>query len=212
MKSLLSFALSTTLILRNTAVSSAASPQKCTPAPAPETPPDPLPVFDLVEYYYEPPSRQSPPELLSTQVSESQIRNKLALNSLALDGEDFDGLDYIFTKDAVVNLSAPIGVVKGRDNIKQAIRQVLTMGEGVDGHDLISSPLIEVDPQNPCSAKSLTYFTTTFFGVSGPLQGLVSTLNGEFRDIWVQDEAGEWRISIRILVYIGYPIGNLLPQ
>ena len=146
-----------------------ASYAKCTPEPAPATAPAAFSLSELVDYYYEPPSDQSPADLISVQVSESQIRNKLSLYSLALDGKNFTRLDYVFTEDVVANFSEPIGVVKGLANVKEVVREAL---EGVDTQLLLGTQLIEVDPKNPCTAKSLTYFASTFFG-TGDQKGKV---------------------------------------
>lgn len=173
MKSLISltyslhYAIAIFLVVLNP-VSPTAYPE-CTPVPAPATAPAPIPSSALVDYYYQPPSQQSPADALSLQVSVIQIRNKLSLYFLALDGKNLTGLDYILTEDVVANYSTPIGVVKGLANVKEAIAKSL---QGVDTQDLLGTQVIDVDPQNPCTAKSLTYFAATFFG-TGDQKGKV---------------------------------------
>jgi SnoaL-like domain len=119
---------------------------KCTPAPAPATAPGPFPLSELLDYYYQPPSNQSAADLLGVQVSESQTRNKLSLYALALDAKNYAGLDYVLTEDIVANFSAPIGVVKGLANVKEAVQKAL---EGVDTQKFLGTQVIDVDPSNP---------------------------------------------------------------
>ena len=178
MKSLLSlahslpYAIPIFLVLLNPV--SATSNSNCTLPPAPTSIPRILALSELPDYYYQSPVHLSPDDQLSIQVSESQIRNKLSLYSLALDGKDFDGLDYVFTDDVLIDFSVGVGVVQGLANAKQAVRVAL---EGVETQIVQGTQVINVDPNNPCTASSLSYFVTNFYG-TGDQEGRVRERSG----------------------------------
>ncbi|KAF7509784.1 hypothetical protein GJ744_007479 [Endocarpon pusillum] len=208
MKSLLSlahslpYAIPIFFILLNPV--SATASTTCTLPPAPTSAPGVFPLSALPDYYYQPPADLSSADQLSIQVSESQIRNKLSFWSLAVDGKDFDGFDYLFTEDVLIDFSNPVGVVKGVANVKEAVRGAF---EGFETHSLLGTQVIKVYGNNTCTASSLTYFTTNFYG-TGDQEGKSAYTTGQFRDRWYQNEDGEWFITLRLTVFIDV-VGDL---
>lgn len=180
MKSLLSlahslpYAIPIFLVLLNPI--SATSDSNCTTPQAPTSVPvgGVFPLAELPDYYYKPPVHLSSADQLDIQVSESQIRNKISLSALALDGKDFDALDYVFTDDAYFNFSEPVGVVNGLADAKEALREAL---EAYQTHTLFGTQIINVDTNNTCTASSITYFTTSFYG-TGDQEGKVRDGSG----------------------------------
>lgn len=61
---------------------------------------------------------------------ESAIRNKLALYPFAIDTRTFSAFDSIFSEDARANYSYSLGVLEGRQAIKDKIQGSLTMFKG----------------------------------------------------------------------------------
>jgi hypothetical protein len=146
-----------------------ASGRNCTLPEAPPTAPAAIPKSQLVEFYYQPPSQQSPADILDRLESVSTIRDKLTLYSLAVDGKNFSNFERIFTKDAAVDFSADIGQVKGLENIKEAVEKALA---SVETQSLLGTQTIKVYEDDPCTASSLTYFAVTSFG-KGEFEGKV---------------------------------------
>ncbi|ERF70884.1 hypothetical protein EPUS_02406 [Endocarpon pusillum Z07020] len=201
MKSLLSlahslpYAIPMFLVLLNPV--SATSNTSCTIPPAPTVVPVVFPLSELPDYYYQPPVHLSSADQLSIEVSESQIRDKLSLYALALDGKAFDGLDYVFTDDVVIDFSNPVGLVRGLANVKEALEGAL---DGFRTHTLLGTQVINVDPNNTCTASTLHYFTTTFYG-TGDQEGRSAVTTGQYRDRWYQNEAGEWFVVLRLTIF-----------
>lgn len=184
---------------------SGASGRECTLPAAPDRAPATIPQSELFSFYYhQPPVRQSPLDILNRLESEARIRDKLTLYSLAVDGKNFSNLDRIYTKDAVVEVSSDYPLLRGLETIKEASEKSV---ENVDTRLLLGTQIIKMYEDDPCAASSFTYFASTYLG-KDMLVGKIGVRLGEFRDSWYRNEAGEWFILYRSIVFAGPIIGD----
>jgi hypothetical protein len=132
------------------------------------------------------------------------IRSTLALYPFSIDGKNYDGLDKVFTPDAVANYSAPIFVVKGLDAIKKAIAPLLAVYTGT--HHLYGTQVVNVCEKD--TAVAVTYSTATHFvssnfaGVDQFNQSDLLFAYGRYEDTLVRQRDDTWRIKYRNLVYM----------
>ncbi|KAL6722055.1 hypothetical protein ACLMJK_001160 [Lecanora helva] len=133
----------------------------------------------------------------------AQILNTLSLYPLSVDGKDFDSLSLVFTDDAIVNLSAPLGVATPLSAIKTTIAQSLAP---VDSQHAYGTQIVNIVDE--CRAQSISYFTASQFG-RGNYAGQVLYSYAQYQDNLIKTPANEWRIQTRNLVYMGPNIGNI---
>ena len=115
---------------------------------------------DPISFHTLPTSYHSSLKLQDADI-QNQIRNTLAHYPLAIDGKNFDALDLVFTTDAVTNYSAPLFVLAGLDEIKRVLQRSLSP---VLSQHSYGTQIIEIEKGRE-TAKALTYFTASHFGV-----------------------------------------------
>lgn len=136
-------------------------------------------------------------------VAVDAIRNTLAQYPFAIDGKNFDRLDRVFTADAVVNYSAPIGVLSGLPAIK-TIGQSLAMFNRTQ-HSY-GTQYIEIC--SPVSSIAVTYYTASHFltpalGPTFAPDTQVLYAYGQYQDTLAKQSDGTWKVTYRNLVYQG---------
>ncbi|KAK7935818.1 hypothetical protein PG985_001313 [Apiospora marii] len=176
-------------------IASSASPSP----PCPNISPGPVPLSELVQTL-------QAPSAASDLAAESAIRNKLALYPFAIDTRTFSAFDRIFSEGARANYSYPLGVLEGRQAIRDKLQDSLTMFKGTQ--HTYGTQFIQIC--NPTSAISITYYTASHFltpgtgpeAMTGPENVVIAY--GQYQDTWEQ-QGGEdgWRITNRNLVYTG---------
>lgn len=109
--------------------------------------------------------------------TQDQIRNTLAHYPLAIDGKNFDALGLVFTTDAVANYSAPLFVLSGLEDIKKVLQGSLAP---VLSQHMYGTQLIEIE-QGRKTAKALTYYTASHFGVGNATGKVCGPFPAEWR-------------------------------
>ncbi|KAJ9612978.1 hypothetical protein H2200_002919 [Cladophialophora chaetospira] len=157
--------------------------------------PGPVAIYDLDNIL---------PSVVSQDVvAVDAIRNTLAQYPFAIDGKNYDRLDKVFTQNAVVNYSAPIGVLSGLPAIK-TIADGLAMFNRT--HHSYGTQYIKIC--SPSSAIAITYYTASHFLTPdlGPTfapdtQALYAY--GQYQDTLAKQNDGTWKVTYRNLVYQG---------
>ena len=142
----------------------------------------------------------------SLHTTEAAIRRTLALYPLAIDGRAFSSLTNVFAQDAVANYSAPIGVLKGPDEIASSLEAATATFLGTQ--HLLGTTNVRLC-EGGKKAISATYYTAVHFlaqnGTVGPdgIVGLNSVLYayGQYQDTW-EKRSGDWKVVYRNLVYM----------
>ena len=155
--------------------------------------PGPVTIYDLDNIL---------PSITSQEVvAVDAIRNTLAQYPFAIDGRNYDRLDQVFAETAVVNYSAPVGVLSGLPAIK-TIGDSLAMFNRT--HHSYGTQYIKMC--SPTSAISITYYTASHFltpelGPAFAPDTQVLYAYGQYQDTLAKQDDGTWRITYRNLVY-----------
>lgn len=155
--------------------------------------PGPIAIYDLDNIL---------PSITSQDVfAVDAIRNTLAQYPFAIDGRNYDGLDLVFAANAVVNYSAPVGVLSGLPAIK-TIGESLAMFNRT--HHSYGTQYIKIC--SPASAIAITYYTASHFLTAelGPTfapDTQVLYAYGQYQDTLAKQGDGTWKITYRNLVY-----------
>lgn len=120
------------------------------------------------------------------------IRNKLALWTYILDGQQFSALDQIFADDAIANYPAPIGLLKGVEEIKNGLGKSQASFEA--SQTLLGSIFIEVLGER--DAFSVAYYRSVQFQAGS---GQMVYALGMYQDSWFRPNPKKqaWRIVRR---------------
>ena len=150
------------------AISNAAA-TKCIPVVPELTGDFVFPRAALPGYYAQTPTQQGPAAILQRLEAESKIRNKLTLYGLAIDGKNLTSLSDVFVPDAKIYFDDSVGLLDGLDGL---VKLIQTATAKIDTQSLYGSEFIKVYEDSPCTASTLTYFETTYFG-TGAAKGKV---------------------------------------
>ena len=157
---------------------------------------EPVPLFDTASDFAPVAEQQDATTL-------AQIANTLSLYPFAIDGKNYARLRNVFFKDAVVNFSAPIGVIVTLPAIEKSLSTALAY---VATQHQLGTQVVDLLPGG-CKAKSLTYFTASHFG-KNKYEGEVLYAYGQYQDMLAKDKDGVWKIQARVLQYM---VGTLHP-
>ena len=134
-------------------------------------------------------------------VAVDAIRNTLAQYPFAIDGRNYDRLDRVFTQSAVVNYSAPVGVLSGLPAIKTIGTSLAMFNRTQHAY---STQYIKIC--SPASAIAITYYSAAHFftpelAPTFAPDTQVLYAYGQYQDTLAKQSDGTWKITYRNLVY-----------
>jgi hypothetical protein len=122
-----------------------------------------------------------------------EITRQIYRYARAIDTRDWNLLEKLFTKDAVIDYRVPGGTRLELPAMVEWLRASLRIFRTTQ--HVMSNPLVEIAGDE---ARSTTYLTATHVQVGLDGEQSVATLHGIYRDAHVRSPDG-WRIRERIL-------------